>query len=244
MIKIRGLTKVYSMGKVEVPALREVDMEIPKGQFVAIMGPSGSGKSTLMNILGCLDRPTSGEYYLDGEDVSKKSDNELAEIRNKCIGFIFQSYNLLSRIDATSNVELPLIYRGTSSRERRARAAKALEAVGLGHRTQHKPTEMSGGEQQRVAIARAIVGGPKVILADEPTGNLDSRSGEEIMAIFQELHEQGITIVLVTHDPDIARHSERIISLRDGKIMSDEKVEDRLDARELLAAMPEADASA
>jgi putative ABC transport system ATP-binding protein len=244
MIKIRGLTKAYQMGKITVPALREVDMEIPKGQFVAIMGPSGSGKSTLMNILGCLDRPTSGEYYLDGEDVSKKSDNELADIRNKCIGFIFQAYNLLSRVDATSNVELPLIYRGVSPRERRERAAKALEAVGLAKRAQHRPNEMSGGEQQRVAIARAIVGGPKVILADEPTGNLDSRSGEEIMVIFQELHRQGITIVLVTHDPDIARHSERVISLKDGRIISDEMVEDRLDARELLAAMPQPDVSA
>lgn len=244
MIKVRNLTKIYRMGKVEVPALRQVDMEIPEGQFVAIMGPSGSGKSTLMNILGCLDRPTSGEYYLDGEDVSKKSDGELAEIRNKCIGFIFQSYNLLSRIDAVSNVELPLIYRGVSPRERRERAVKALEAVGLGHRINHKPNEMSGGEQQRVAIARAIVGGPKVILADEPTGNLDSRSGEEIMAIFQDLHAQGITIVLVTHDPDIARHADRIVSLKDGKIVSDEPVRDRLFARDLIASMSQPEASA
>lgn len=244
MIKISGLTKEYAMGKVKVPALREVDMEIPRGQFVAIMGPSGSGKSTLMNILGCLDRPTSGEYCLDGEDVSKKSDNDLADIRNKRIGFIFQSYNLLSRVDAASNVELPLIYRGMAAGERRARSIRALESVGLSKRSQHKPNEMSGGEQQRVAVARAIVGDPKVILADEPTGNLDSRSGEEIMVIFQQLHEQGITIVLVTHDPDIARHSERIISLRDGRIISDEMVEEPLDAREIIVGMPEPGISA
>ncbi len=244
MIKIAELTKEYNMGKVKVPALREIDVEIPRGQFVAIMGPSGSGKSTLMNNLGCLDRPTSGKYSLDDDDVSQKSDNELAEIRNNLIGFIFQSYNLLSRTDAVSNVELPLIYRGLPADKRRAKAARALESVGLSQRMHHKPNELSGGEQQRVAVARAIVGDPKVILADEPTGNLDSRSGEEVMVIFQELHEKGITLVLVTHDPDIARHAERIISLKDGRILSDEIVQGRLDAREILSKMPAPDISA
>ena len=244
MIKTCKLSKEYSMGKVKVMALRDVDVEIPKGQFVAIMGPSGSGKSTLMNILGCLDHPTSGQYYLDGEDVSKKSDDELAEIRNQFVGFVFQSYNLLPRTDAISNVEIPLIYRGMSSAKRRELAMRALEVVGLSHRAHHKSNELSGGEQQRVAVARAIVGDPKLILADEPTGNLDSRSGEEIMAVFQDLHRKGITFVLVTHDPDIARHTDRIISLRDGRIVSDEMVIDRLDANELLAAMPAPEVSA
>lgn len=232
------------MGKAKVQALRDIDIEIPKGQFVAIMGPSGSGKSTLMNILGCLDKPTSGQYYLDREDVSKKSDDELAEIRNQFVGFIFQSYNLLPRTDAVSNVELPLIYRGISAGKRREMAMEALESVGLSHRARHKPSELSGGEQQRVAVARAIVGNPKLILADEPTGNLDSRSGEEIMVVFQELHEKGITLVLVSHDPDIARHAERIVSLRDGRIISDEMIEDRLDANEILSQMPEPEISA
>jgi len=238
IIKIEGLHKEYSLGKVKVPALKGVDLEVPAGQFVAIMGPSGSGKSTLMNILGCLDRPTRGTYYLDGADVSRKSDNELAEIRNRFIGFIFQTFNLLSRTTAVANVELPLVYRGMPAAERRKRAVRALESVGLADRMTHKPNELSGGEQQRVAIARAIAGDPKLILADEPTGNLDSRSGEEVMAIFQDLHRQGITLILVTHDPDIAGHAERIISVRDGRILSDVMVEDRLDAKKLLAEMP------
>jgi len=238
LIKVSKLTKEYSMGKIKVPALKGVDLEFPQGQFTCIMGPSGSGKSTLMNILGCLDRPTSGQYFLDGSDVSRKSDNELAEIRNRFIGFIFQTYNLLSRTDAIGNVELPLIYRGMPAKERRERAEMALESVGLKERMRHKPNELSGGEQQRVAIARAVAGDPKVILADEPTGNLDSRSGEEVMAIFQDLHKKGITLVLVTHDPDIARHAERIVSLRDGKLLSDVLVDDRLDAREVLSQMP------
>lgn len=238
MIKVSGLTKNYSMGKVQVPALQGVDLEFPAGQFSCIMGPSGSGKSTLMNILGCLDRPTAGTYLLDGEDVSKKSDNDLALVRNRYIGFIFQVFNLLSRTDALSNVELPLIYRGMGVRERRERAKAALEAVGLSDRLRHRPNELSGGEQQRVAIARAIAGDPKIILADEPTGNLDSRSGEEVMAIFQDLHERGITLILVTHDPDIARHAERVVSMRDGRVVSDVMVKNRLYAREMLANMP------
>jgi len=241
MMKVAGLTKEYDMGKVKVVALREVDLDIPGGQFIAIMGPSGSGKSTLMNILGCLDRPSAGAYYLDGSDVSKKSDNELADVRNRFIGFIFQTFNLLARTDAMANVELPLIYRGVSAKERHNRATAALESVGLGQRMRHRPNEMSGGEQQRVAIARAIAGDPKVLLADEPTGNLDSRSGEEVMSIFQDQNSRGMTMVLVTHDPDIARHAERIVSVRDGKIVSDVMVEDRLDAKEVLASMPAAE---
>ena len=237
-IKVVGLSKEYNMGKVKVAALMGVDLEVPSGQFMTIMGPSGSGKSTLMNILGCLDRPTGGSYFLEGSDVSKKSDNELADIRNRNIGFIFQTFNLLARTDAMANVELPLIYRGMPTKDRRSRATAALESVGLGQRMHHRPNEMSGGEQQMVAIARAIAGDPKIILADEPTGNLDSRSGEEVMAIFQDLHLQGITMILVTHDPDIARHAERVVSVRDGSIVSDVLVEDRLDAKEILASMP------
>ena len=244
VIKVSGLVKEYKMGKVKVSALRGIDLEIPGGQFIAIVGPSGSGKSTLMNILGCLDRPTSGVYYLDGADVSKKTDNQLAEIRNRSVGFIFQTFNLLARADAMANVELPLIYRGTPGRERRERAARALGSVGLADRSRHRPSELSGGEQQRVAIARALAVEPRIVLADEPTGNLDSRSGEELMAIFQDLNERGITVILVTHDPDIARHAERIVALRDGKVVSDSKVENRPDAREVLAAMPVAQASA
>jgi putative ABC transport system ATP-binding protein len=231
VIDIRGVTKVYSMGDIEVHALRGVDVQIFEGECVSIMGPSGSGKSTLMNILGCLDQPTSGEYYLDGENVSKLSESQLAGVRNKKIGFVFQSFNLLKRTSALRQVELPLIYGGVGGRTKRAKAA--LDAVGLGNRLDHLPSELSGGQQQRVAIARALVNEPAMILADEPTGNLDSRSGTEVMQIFQRLNrEQGITIVFVTHDPWIARHTDRIIMLRDGKVIADREIANPLVAGE------------
>jgi putative ABC transport system ATP-binding protein len=210
------------MGNIEVHALKGVNCQIEKGEMLSIMGPSGSGKSTLINIIGCLDRPTSGQYILEGTEVSRLKDNELAEVRNKRVGFVFQSFNLLPRASALANVELPLIYSG--SRQRRQRAMKALEQVGLAPRAQHKPSELAGGEQQRVAIARALVNNPALILADEPTGNLDTRSSSEIMAIFQQLNRQGITIVLITHEPDIAAHTRRIIHIRDGQIVAEEKV--------------------
>lgn len=231
VIDIRGITKVYKMGDIEVHALRGVDLTIYEGEFLSIMGPSGSGKSTLMNILGCLDQPTSGEYFLDGVNVSKMSEGELARIRNKKIGFVFQNFNLLKRTTALRQVELPLIYAGQSQRTKRARAA--LEAVGLGQRLHHLPSELSGGQQQRVAIARALVNEPAMILADEPTGNLDSRSGTEVMQIFQRLNrEQGITVIFVTHDPWIARHTNRVVMLRDGKIIADKAVAQPLVAGE------------
>ncbi len=222
MIELENITKVYRMGKVEVLALRGVTLNIEQGEMVAIIGASGSGKSTLMNIIGFLDKPTLGRYTFQGADVSRLNDNKLAEMRNKKIGFVFQEYNLLTRASALSNVELPLIYSG--SRRKRQRAMEALEWVGLGARAKHKPTELSGGEQQRVAIARALVNNPDIILADEPTGNLDSVSTEQIISIFRNLNEEGITVVLVTHEMDIAEQTQRIIRLYDGKIISDEKV--------------------
>ncbi len=231
VIDIRDITKTYVMGDIEVNALRGVSLQIYEGEVVSIMGPSGSGKSTLMNILGCLDQPSSGQYLLDGVDVSKLQEKELARIRNKKIGFVFQSFNLLKRTSALRQVELPLIYAGTNGRTKKAKAA--LESVGLGQRLDHLPSELSGGQQQRVAIARALVNEPAMILADEPTGNLDSRSGTEVMQIFQTLNrDQHITTIFVTHDPWIARHTQRVIMLRDGKIIADRQVAEPLVAGE------------
>jgi len=224
VIKTEELAKVYEMGAEQVHALRGVNLEIRKGEYVAIMGPSGSGKSTLMNLIGCLDSPTSGRYWLAGRLVSDLDDDELAYIRNKEIGFVFQTFNLLPRATALHNVELPLIYNGTPAEERVEKAKLALSRVDLTDRMSHKPNELSGGQRQRVAIARALVNSPSIVLADEPTGNLDSRTGEEIMGLFENLHAQGNTIILVTHENDIARHAHRIIHIRDGKIASDEVV--------------------
>jgi len=224
VIKTEGLTKVYEMGAEQVHALRGVDLEIRKGEYVAIMGPSGSGKSTLMNLIGCLDSPSSGKYWLAGKLVSELDDDELAYIRNKEIGFVFQTFNLLPRATALHNVELPLIYNGTPAEERIEKAKKALERVDLTSRMGHKPNELSGGQRQRVAIARALVNSPSIVLADEPTGNLDSKTGEEIMALFKNLHSQGNTIILVTHEHDIAQNAHRIIFIRDGQIASDETI--------------------
>ena len=224
LLQITGLKKRYVMGSEEVWALDGIDVSVEEGEYIAIMGPSGSGKSTFMNMLGCLDTPTSGTYLLNGNDVSRYSDDELAEIRNREIGFIFQTFNLLPRVDCVRNVELPLIYAGMKQAERRERAAEALRKVGLGDRMDHKPNELSGGQRQRVATARALVNAPSIILADEPTGNLDTETGDEIMRLFEELHRQGNTLLVVTHEEDIAQHARRILRLRDGKLEQDTRV--------------------
>jgi putative ABC transport system ATP-binding protein len=230
VVETRDLVKVYRMGDVEVRALRGVSLSFAAGEFVAVMGASGSGKSTFMNTLGCLDRPTSGQYLLAGEEVGSLSRDQLARVRGKQLGFVFQGFNLLPRTSAIENVELPMLYQGVRAKERKERAAEALSRVGLGERLDHTPAQLSGGQQQRVAIARALVNRPTLLLADEPTGNLDSKTSVEVMSIFQDLNEQGLTIVLVTHEPDIAEHAKRVVTFRDGAVISDEPVKQRLAA--------------
>jgi putative ABC transport system ATP-binding protein len=242
IIRMESIGKIYRTGKIEVEALRNVNLSIEKGEFVSIMGPSGSGKSTLMNIVGCLDRATTGDYELDGVNISSLDDIELAKIRNLRIGFVFQSFNLLPRITAVQNVELPMIYAGIGKKERRRKAFEALERVSLADRMNHKPNELSGGQKQRVAIARALVNTPAIILADEPTGNLDSSSGEDIMAVFQELNREGVTIILVTHEPDIAQHTRRVVKFRDGLLTTDETILEPIDARDLIKERKELEA--
>ena len=237
MIRLEHLEKIYSTGSLSVHALKDVNLEIKDREFISIMGPSGSGKSTLMNILGCLDRPSDGSYVLDGESVGQLTDDQLAAIRNRKIGFVFQSFNLLPRMTALRNVELPLQYAGIDKEERRDKAIQALEKVGLGDRVQHRPNELSGGQKQRVAIARALVNTPSVILADEPTGNLDTKSGEEIMDIFQGLNNEGVTVLLVTHEREIAEHTQRIIHFRDGRLTKDEHIKDPIQANVLLGQL-------
>jgi putative ABC transport system ATP-binding protein len=221
LIRIRDLAREYQMGEERILALQGVTLDIRRNEYVAIMGPSGSGKSTMMNLLGCLDTPTGGEYWLNGQEVSRLSDDQLARVRNREIGFVFQTFNLLPRATALHNVELPLVYAGARGRERRERAAAALAQVGLEHRMEHRPNELSGGQRQRVAIARALVNHPSILLADEPTGNLDSVTSEEIMRVFGDVHAAGQTVIMVTHEPDIAAHSERVVVLRDGRVESD-----------------------
>lgn len=232
IISLQQIRKTYDLGKVKIEVLKGVNATILKNEYVAIMGPSGSGKSTLMNILGCLDKPTSGNYVLNGTDVSKMNDDELAEVRNKEIGFVFQTFNLLARLSGVENVALPLIYAGMKKAERTAQAEDILKAVGLGHRMKHKPNELSGGERQRVAVARALVNNPSIILADEPTGNLDTKTSYEIMELFEEIHKKGNTVIIVTHEEDIARYAHRIIRIRDGVIESDEINQNKLNPSE------------
>lgn len=244
LISLDKVSKVYRMGDVEVHAMREVSFVVEERDFVAVMGSSGSGKSTLMNIIGCLDRPTSGIYRLNEREISRLDRNELAHVRNQTLGFVFQSFNLLSRTSAIDNVELPLVYAGIPARERHRRATEALRRVGLGERLDHHPNQMSGGQQQRVAIARALVTGPRVILADEPTGNLDSRTSIEIMALFQELGAAGITVMLVTHEPDVAAYAARVVVMRDGRIVTDRRQTARPAAADLMLSQPAADGAA
>ncbi len=234
VVRTRDLEKIYRMGDVEVRALRGVSLDIGAGEFLAVMGASGSGKSTFMNLVGCLDRPTRGSYHLGARDVGKLSRDQLARVRGQQIGFVFQGFNLLPRTNALENVELPMLYQGIGSRERHLRASEALERVGLGDRRDHTPAQLSGGQQQRVAIARALVNRPRLLLADEPTGNLDSRTSVEVMGIFQELNEAGLTVLLVTHEQDIAQHARRVVTFRDGVVLSDERVERRRLASEEL----------
>ena len=241
LIETQGIVRDYRMGSHRVHALRGVSVRIHAGEFVAVMGPSGSGKSTFMNLLGCLDTPTAGRYLFEGEDISDLSGDRLARIRNKKIGFVFQTFNLLPRMSALENVELPLLYNGTAPRERRPRARARLEAVGLADRAHHLPAQLSGGQQQRVAIARALINEPALVLADEATGNLDSRTSVEIMALFQDLNRSGITIVLVTHEADIAAYAGRVLTFRDGRVIKDEPVPAPREARALLAALPAED---
>jgi putative ABC transport system ATP-binding protein len=238
VIRVEGVTKVYQMGRTEVHALRGIDLNVKRGEMIAVMGHSGSGKSTLMNMLGCLDVPTAGTYFLDGVRVNGLSKNDLADLRNQKLGFVFQGFNLLARTSALENVELPLLYdRSGKRRDTRALAQRSLERVGLGERVDHHPSELSGGQQQRVAIARALVTEPTVLLADEPTGNLDSRTSLEIMALFQELNDQGITVLIVTHEPDVACYAKRLVEVRDGRILRDEPMANRRQASEDLRAM-------
>lgn len=239
VIDMKNVTKVYRIGDIKVNALRGTDLTIKEGEFVAIMGPSGSGKSTLMNIIGALDIPTSGTYFLEDVDISKLNDNQLAEIRNKKIGFVFQTFNLLSKSNIIGNIELPLIYsKKDPKKSRKKMVCDVIEAVGLTGRERHKPSELSGGQRQRVAIGRALINDPAVILADEPTGNLDSRTGEEILAIFQDLNRQGKTILFVTHELELARHAQKIVYIRDGMVINEEKIDNPIDARQTLKNMP------